>query len=77
MEHIGGILNASGLLHRIVGTFSYMLGDCVTEFRKTSVLTGLLCNFKLTPKNLHLTEASGTSLKRHLFIVIYTMVLGQ
>jgi len=77
MEGNGGLLKVSGLLHRLVVTFSYMQRACMTELRMPRVLTGLLFSFELTPKNLHIIKASGTDLKRHVFIMIYTMVFGQ
>ena len=77
MEGNGGRLNVSGLLHRLVVNISYMQRDGITEMRMPRVLTGLLFSFELTPKNLNIIKASGTDLKRHIFITIYTVVLGQ
>jgi len=41
------------------------------------VLTDLLFNFELTPKNLRTIKTGGIDLKPHMFILIYTLVLGQ
>jgi hypothetical protein len=49
----------------------------MTELRMPRVLTGLLFGFELTPKDLHIIKAGGTDLKRHVFIMICTVVLGQ
>jgi hypothetical protein len=68
MECNGGLFKVSGLLHRLVVTFSYMQRDCMTELRMPRVLTGLLFSFELTQKNLHIIKASGTDLTRHIHI---------
>jgi hypothetical protein len=77
MECNGGLFKVSGLLHRLIATFSYMQRDCMTELRMPCVLTGLLFSFELTPKNLHIIKAGDADLTWHIFIMIYTMVLGQ
>jgi len=77
MECTGGLFKVSGLLHRLVVTVSYMQRGCMTGLRMARVLTGLLFSFELSPQNLLIIKASGTDLNRHIFIMIYKMVLGQ
>jgi len=69
MECNGGLVKVSGLLHRLLVTFSYMQKDCMTELQMPRVLTGLF-SFELTPQNLHIIKAGSNELKRHIFIMI-------